>query len=460
MATETITESAWELTDFNAQHGSSSQSVKPVGVTEFQKDIGTNSGEATPIELPLPTTAVNTLQRWNSPRINIYRVAAIFYSFFVMGLSDAAYGPLIPYLEKYYDLSYTVVSLIFLSPFAGYTIAAFLNNVVHMHFGQRGLGLMAPTCHLIPFIVMSFHPPYPVLIVLYVFVGFGNGLIDAGWNAWTGAMASANRIQGLQHGIYALGGTISPLIATTMIAKHNLPWYNYYYLLASVAALELVTSGWAFWLQTAAKHREETARLSDDQSGRTREALKNRVTWILMLYFFAYVGAEITLGGWIVTFMLQVRSASPYVSGVSATGFWIGMTVGRMGLGFVTEYFGERICVCVYLACALAVELIFWLVPKFIVSAIAVSFLGLFFGPLFPAGVVMATKLLPPHLHVSAIGFATALGGTGAAIFPFITGAIAQSKGVKVLQPIILALLAVVTIMWLILPRIKKQALE
>jgi fucose permease len=67
----------------------------------------------------------------------------------------------------------------------------------------------------------------------------------------------------------------------------------------------------------------------------------------------------VALGGWIVTFMMRVRMASHYASGISATGFWAGMTVGRAGLGFVTEHFGERRCVIVYLIAALALELIF-----------------------------------------------------------------------------------------------------
>jgi len=43
------------------------------------------------------------------------------------------------YLETYYDISYTVVSLLFLSPFLGYTLAAVLNNKIHMRFGQLGV---------------------------------------------------------------------------------------------------------------------------------------------------------------------------------------------------------------------------------------------------------------------------------------------------------------------------------
>ena len=173
-------------------------------------------------------------------------------------------------------------------------------------------------------------------------------------------------------------------------------------------------------------------------------------------FFFCYVGAEVALGGWIVTFMNRVRHASPYHSGLVATGFWGGMTVGRAGLGFVTERFGERICVTIYLLLSLVLELIFWLVPQVVVSAVASALLGAFLGPLFPAGIIIAAKLLPQHLHVSAIGIATAVGGTGAAILPFAVGAAAQARGVQVFNPFIISLVGACTGIWLLLPRTKK----
>lgn len=111
----------------------------------------------------------------------------------------------------------------------------------------------------------------------------------------------------------------------------------------------------------------------------------------------------------------------------------------------------------IYLPITMAFELLFWLVPQFYVSAIAVALQGFFLGPLFPAAVVACTKLLPKHLHVSAIGFAAAFGGSGGALFPFAVGALAQAKGVQVLQPIILALLAAIWLVWLGLPRIGKK---
>lgn len=102
-------------------------------------------------------------------------------------------------------------------------------------------------------------------------------------------------------------------------------------------------------------------------------------------------------------------------------------------------------------------QLVFWLVPSFAVSAVAVSFQGFFLGPLFPAAVVAATRILPAHLHVSAIGFAAAFGGGGAAVLPFAIGALAQAKGVTVLQPVILAILVSILVLWLCVPTLIKM---
>jgi hypothetical protein len=46
--------------------------------------------------LPTPTTAVEKLQQWNHPTINVYRTMATFWGFLVMGMNDSAYGVGIP----------------------------------------------------------------------------------------------------------------------------------------------------------------------------------------------------------------------------------------------------------------------------------------------------------------------------------------------------------------------------
>jgi fucose permease len=137
--------------------------------------------------------------------------------------------------------------------------------------------------------------------------------------------------------------------------------------------------------------------------------------------------------------------------------FWLGITVGRVILGFVTPRVGENLSIILYLLGATVCQLLFWLVPSFIGGSIAVAFVGFFLGPLFPAAVVALTKLLPKHMHVPAIGFSAAFGGGGACVLPFGVGAIAQRAGVQVLQPVIMAMLVVATLLWAIgMPRIRK----
>ncbi|KAL3473515.1 major facilitator superfamily domain-containing protein [Aspergillus californicus] len=392
-------------------------------------------------------------QKWNEPSINKWRIMAAFASFAVVGASDGVYGALVPYIREEFNLSTTVVSLIFMTPFAGYTLASIAVNKIHMTFGQRGIAVIAPLCHLIPFIVMATYPRFPVLLVSYAFVGLGNGLIDAGWNAWIGDMVNASTLMGLLHAFYGLGATVSPAVATAMI-DHGLKWSTFYFTLVGGSAMELVSSGLLFWPENAQRFRANNTKTpGGTQDSRTKEAVKSPVTWILALFLFAYMGVEVSIGGWIVEFMMQVRDGGAVESGLIPTGFWAGITAGRLVLGFVNERLGERLAVIIYLALSIALELVFWLVPHFIVSAVAVSLLGFFTGPLFPAAVTIAAKLLPKHLHTPSIGLVSALGGSGGAILPFIAGAIAQPHGVSSLQPFALALLVTIFVLWLLLPR-------
>ena len=60
---------------------------------------------------------------------------------------------------------------------------------------------------------------------------------------------------------------------------------------------------------------------------------------------FLYVGVEVALGGWLVTFMINVRKGSAFASSMTATGFWMGLTSGRIILGFVTPRVGAKFAV-------------------------------------------------------------------------------------------------------------------
>jgi fucose permease len=259
------------------------------------------------------------------------------------------------------------------------------------------------------------------------------------------------------------------------------------------AAIEVGTCVWTFWDSDAASFKAETEALNSSDDGGVRRALFDRrfarVTWLLAFFLLIYVGQEVAIGGWVVTFLMRVRDGGDFASGMGATGYWLGITFGRVVLGFITPRIGEKTAIVVSLFCsnilislplllhynlttlpyptlppsqiynilAIVFALIFWLVPNFYASVIAVSIQGFFLGPMFPGAVVVATRLLPRSMHVSAIGFAAAFGASGAAVLPFAVGAIAQAKGVEVLQPFIVGLGAGMTLLWCALPRMPKR---
>ena len=140
------------------------------------------------------------------------------------------------------------------------------------------------------YVVIAVHPPYPVIIVFYIFVGYGLGLIDAAWNAWVGDLVNANQLLGILHGFYGLGATISPLVLTAMVTRSGFEWYTFYYVMVSLLVLEMAVSVWAFWSETAVEYRRKNTQTT--AGSQTRAALQRRATLVTAALLLVYVGTE------------------------------------------------------------------------------------------------------------------------------------------------------------------------
>ena len=151
---------------------------------------------------------------------------------------------------------------------------------------------MAPLCHIVAFTVVSLHPPFPVLVVLYGLSGFGNGLTDACYCAWVGVMHKSNQIQGFMHSAYSVGALCAPLISTSMVVHSRLEWFNYFYIMVGLAVVEWAGLVTTFWRKTGAVYRAEHPRDEGSKGAGTKEALRSKVTWLGAVYFFTYMGVE------------------------------------------------------------------------------------------------------------------------------------------------------------------------
>ena len=116
------------------------------------------------------------------------------------------------------------------------------------------------------------------------------------------------------------------------------------------------------------------------------------------------LGVGITAGGWIVEYLVSARNGKLPDVGYVPAGLWGGIFLGRVLLTEPTHRFGERRMTMGYCTIILALQLIFWLVPNIVSSAVAISFLGFFFGPMFATGMSIATKLFPKRIQPTALG--------------------------------------------------------
>lgn len=187
------------------------------------------------------------------------------------------------------------------------------------------------------------------------------------------------------------------------------------------------------------------------------------LVWALSVIMLLYVGAEVSFGTWLITFLTRVKHRSFHYSSYMATTFWTGLTAGRILLGFVTAHYfrTELDANLVYIAASLAGHVLFCLAVLTQASALVfaiVFVLGLFVGPIFPTTITASLRILPVKFHATGVGFICAFGGGGAAVVPFLVGLVAQSSdtGLRFYPAIVASLYFLILVAWVVLSRRNK----
>ncbi|KAL5424593.1 hypothetical protein PMIN04_003131 [Paraphaeosphaeria minitans] len=387
-----------------------------------------------------------------------FRIAATMLSFMVTGLFNASIGVMLAPMSHHYSLTDLHVSFIFLCGPIGYVLASPSNASIHSLLGQRGIALIGPLLHTLAALGIAVHPPFPIVLVAFVVNAMGIGLVDGSWCAWAGGLEKANVVSGLLHGSYSTGAAFGPFFAGLSLGEAAMPWWGWYYVLAGASVLELAILVTAFRFENASKFQSSKSHITlEPGSTSWKEIFQHPGTWFSAMYFLTYVGIETAISGWVVSFVGRSRHASTYLASLSSSGYWAGMAVGRLTLGYVTERIGVRRAAAMYLHCAIGLLLLFALISSPIVSIVVMASAGFVMGPLFPSGVVVLSELLPRELHVSAVSFVASVGQIGGAALPFGIGAVVQGLGIGVFRWVILIFSCIALCVWILFAQLKPR---
>ncbi|CAE6402594.1 unnamed protein product [Rhizoctonia solani] len=380
-------------------------------------------------------------------------IAACCEFMFLGGWNDGTTGPLLPAIQRYYQVGFVVVSMLFVSSYVGYMSAAVLNIHLTDRLGFGKVILFGGVLQVLAYSLLSPNPPFPAFCLAYCANGFGLALQSAQANSFIAQLPNnPSTKMGLLHASYGIGAFIAPLIATQFA---QLPRWSFHYLcslgLALLNAFILLFVFKLRRLHEVTGAPESNTNSLQSEGSKYKDIFSSRAVQLLALFVWIYVGIEVTIGGWIVTFIIEVRGGGTS-AGYITSGFFGGLTLGRIALLWVNKKVGERRVIYIYNLLAIGLELVVWLVPNIIGDALAVSFVGLLLGPMYPTVMSTTSNIVPRRILTGSIGWIASFGQAGSAVFPFMTGALAQKYGVKVLQPLLIGTMSALIVVWIMVP--------
>ncbi|EJD46927.1 MFS general substrate transporter [Auricularia subglabra TFB-10046 SS5] len=388
-------------------------------------------------------------------RIERIRFATLLFSFFLAGWNDGPTGPLLPAIKRHYHVGFAAVSSLFIVTFTGAGVGAFSIFYVLERFGFGKVLVCGAVLQAIAYAVQSAAPPFPA----FVFVGFLNGVgVAFQTSAGNGFVASLKRNgarkMGILHAVYGFGAFVSPFVATQFSSMKH--WSLFYLTSTGLALCVAIALSAIFRFKrqetllretNSEIHKTKAATAEPVIGGTMRQILALPLVHYLALYICVYVGVEITLGGWIVTFVINERGGGPD-AGYISSGFFGGLTVGRVLLLPVNAWLGERRVIFLYAILTIALDIVIWRVRSLVGDAVAVSIIGILFGPMYPIVMHQAGLIIPSRLLAGAVGYISGFGIVGGGVVPFVTGALANRFEVRVMPIVVLVMTSLLALLW------------
>ncbi|CAE6416259.1 unnamed protein product [Rhizoctonia solani] len=403
----------------------------------------------------ISTAGAPEVPAWTmSPKEEWAAIATCCGCMFMSGWNDAATGPLLPTIQAHYNIGFIVVSMLFVSNCVGYLSAAVINIHLTDRLGLGKITLLGAALQILAYSILTPAPPFPILCISYALNGFGVALHNAQANGFIAELPKNTSAKlGLLHAGYGAGAFTAPFVATQFA---QMPRWSFYYLIS--LGLSLVNSLAIFFVFKLRRQHEIMGLPAPQRNDENvyKAVFSSREAQLLAVFSWVYVGTEVTVGGWIVTFIIEERGGGTSAGYVSS-GYFGGLMLGRVALLWVNKKIGERRVIYLYSVLAIGLELVIWLVPDIIGNAVAVSFVGLLLGPMFPIIMKVTSELVPKRILTGCIGCISSSGQVGSAVFPFMTGALAQKNGVKVLQPMLVGMIGALIVLWTLVPSVPQR---
>jgi fucose permease len=270
--------------------------------------------------------------------------------------------------------------------FFGWLFAAATNSHLIRYLGLGAILTLGASIQVVAHALRCWTPPFGLYVVTFFLQAVGMAYNESHANTFVASIDGAHRLLGLIHAMYALGTLISPFVATAVATRVPEQWPLFYIYLVALGVLNSIIVAIMF-RDSLRPHKKPPANNSTSRSKTANRdiiaTLKSPPVYLLSLFYFFMLGIGITAGGWVVEYLIEARNGHLPEVGYVPAALWGGIFVGRILLAEPTHRYGERRMTLGYCILILILQLIFWLVPNLVSSAVSLCLLGVFYGPMF-----------------------------------------------------------------------------
>jgi FHS family L-fucose permease-like MFS transporter len=369
-------------------------------------------------------------------------LAVLTSLFFVWGLLTSLNDILIPHLKAIFTLSYLQAMLIQFCFFGAYFImslpAGFLVEKVGYRLGIV-IGLCAAAAGCVGFYPAAAAASYPLFLAALFVLASGITLLQVAANpcvATLGSEETAPARLNLSQAFNSLGTTIGPLLGAMLIlsvadevagAAHEVDTVKGPYLALAGLLLAIAAAFSRFRLPLSVDNPERGP-APRAEAARANGLWQHRHLVLGVVAIFLYVGAEVSIGSVLVSFMAQpeVGGLSERAAGSYLSLYWGAAMVGRfIGAGLLRMFDAGRVLAC----CAVGAVLLLIASMSFsgnlaMGAALAV---GLCNSIMFPTIFALSVAELGPRTGEGSGLLCMAI--VGGAIVPVIMGFLADRIG-------------------------------
>ncbi|GAA6204047.1 sugar MFS transporter [Thalassotalea sp. SU-HH00458] len=370
----------------------------------------------------------------------VFALTSLTSLFFMWGFITCLNDILIPHLKGVFDLTYSQAMLIQFCFFGAYFLVSIpAGNIVKKIGFQRGivLGLIIAAVGCLAFYPAASMHSYPVFLFALFVLASGITILQVSANPYVSILGKAETASSrltLTQAFNSLGTTIAPFFGAYLILEQVAESMSASQQAESVQLPYLILAGMLFMLAAVFAYIKlptvEYAQDTHENQSLSGSAWQYRHLVLGAIGIFVYVGAEVAIGSFLVSFLhdpniagLEEAHAAKYIAY-----FWGGAMVGR----FIGAAVMQKLPAGKVLAFSAIVAVIF------IASAMITSgqlamwsmlLVGLCNSIMFPTIFSLAISGLGKHTSQGSGILCLAI--VGGAIIPLIQGMLADNIGLQ-----------------------------